>query len=260
MNNPNPFVPQGSLLEQKNKKRARVKLAVFSIFALNLLVITPLLIQGCTKKDNGDQASNNPPADSTPPAPAPDTNPPPALPPVGTNPVPSNTVAEPVPPPQPAPPPVAPTPQAQDYVVTKGDTYYSIAKKFSIKMSDIKNANPTVNPARLKVGQKLQIPAGGSGGTGATADSGAGDVYVVKAGDTLGKIAKANATSIKAIRAMNNLKTDRIKVGDKLKMPMKAAAAAPADMAPVPPPASASTTTAASVPMPAPTPTSGAGH
>ena len=43
MNNSNPFIPQGSLLEQKNKKRARVKVAVFSIFAFNLLVVTPLL-------------------------------------------------------------------------------------------------------------------------------------------------------------------------------------------------------------------------
>ena len=46
MNNPNPFIPQGSLLEQKNKKRARVKVAVFSIFAVNILVISPLLIRG----------------------------------------------------------------------------------------------------------------------------------------------------------------------------------------------------------------------
>src|ERR1700761_747574 len=87
MNNTNPFIPQGSLLEQKNRKRARVKVAVFSIFALNILVITPLLIQGCSKKETSD--SGNPPADTAAaaaPTNAPDTNPAPALPPVtGTN-------------------------------------------------------------------------------------------------------------------------------------------------------------------------------
>lgn len=259
MNNPNPFVPQGSLLEQKNKKRARVKLAVFSIFALNLLVITPLLIQGCSKKEGGDQASNQP-ADSNPaPMPATDTNTPPTLPPISSNAVPSsNTIAEPVPPPQPPQPPIPLAPQAQEYVVAKGDTYYSIAKKFSIKMSDIKNANPNVNPAKLKVGQKLEIPAGGTGSVGATAD--AGDVYVVKSGDSLTKIAKANGTSVKAIRAMNNLKTDRIKVGEKLKLPAKTAAN-PADVTPsqpVPPPPAP--TTAGNVPNPAPTSTNPAGH
>src|ERR1700751_103967 len=100
MNNANPFVPQGSLLEQKNKKRARVKVAVYSIFALNILVISPLLIQGCSKKDANvdlNQAASTQPADNsgstsststaaTPPAPAaPDTNAPPTLPPPPVN-------------------------------------------------------------------------------------------------------------------------------------------------------------------------------
>ncbi|HWF19342.1 MAG TPA: LysM peptidoglycan-binding domain-containing protein [Verrucomicrobiae bacterium] len=246
MNNSNPFVPQGSLLEQKNKKRARVKVAVFSIFALNILVITPLLIQGCSKKDTGDQTANQP-VDTTP---APDTNTPPPLPQVASNAVPATTnppmVAEPVAP----PPPVAPpAPETHEYVITKGDTYYSIAKKFSLKMSDIKAANPAVNPAKLKVGQKIEIPSGASGSTGTIAGTDAsGDVYVVKSGDSLTKIAKANGVTVKAIRTANELKTDRIKVGQKLKLPMKAA---PADTNPVPP----SSTTAGTVPIPQPAPT-----
>src|SRR5579859_894398 len=103
MNNSNPFVTQGSLLEQKNKKRARVKVAVFTIFALNILVISPLLIQGCSKKDadststTGDTTSTSA---TTPTAPA-DTGPAP-LPPVGSNTAPtiaSNPVVTPVAPP-----------------------------------------------------------------------------------------------------------------------------------------------------------------
>jgi LysM repeat protein len=49
--------------------------------------------------------------------------------------------------------------------------------------------------------------------------SGAGSVYVVKTGDSLTKIARAHGTTVRAMRAANNLKTDRILVGQKLKVP-----------------------------------------
>jgi LysM repeat protein len=50
-------------------------------------------------------------------------------------------------------------------------------------------------------------------------------VYVVKPGDNLTKIAKAHHTTLKAIRAASNLKTDRILVGQKLKIPQGSAPA-----------------------------------
>jgi len=46
-----------------------------------------------------------------------------------------------------------------------------------------------------------------------------GKIYKVKAGDSLEKIARANTTSIKAIKELNNLVNDRIVVGQTLKMP-----------------------------------------
>ena len=46
-------------------------------------------------------------------------------------------------------------------------------------------------------------------------------MYTVKSGDSLYKIAKLNETTAKALRAANNLKTDQIKVGQKLKIPTK---------------------------------------
>lgn len=262
MNNSNPFVPQGSLLEQKNKKRARVKVAVYSIFALNILVISPLLIQGCSKKDASvdlNNAASTQPADnsststaSTTPAPsATDTNMPPTLPPPpvsDTNPaVANNTPVPPVAPPVVTPPAPVPdaAPAGKDYVVAKGDSFYSIAKKFGVKIKEIEAANPGVVPAKLKVGQKLQIPAGGStSGGAAAADAGSENVYVVKAGDSLTKIAKTHGTTIKAIRAANGMRTDKIKVGMKLKLPTKAAPAADTASAPV-------TTTANMAPAPA---------
>jgi len=54
----------------------------------------------------------------------------------------------------------------------------------------------------------------------------------VKSSDTLTRIAKLHGTTIKAIRAENNLTTDHIKVGQKLKIPAKVEAAAPVAPAP----------------------------
>lgn len=45
------------------------------------------------------------------------------------------------------------------------------------------------------------------------------EVYRVKSGDSLGKIAEARRISIKAIKELNGLKDDRIIVGQKLKLP-----------------------------------------
>lgn len=46
-------------------------------------------------------------------------------------------------------------------------------------------------------------------------------IYQVKPGDTLEKIANAHGTTVKAIKDLNQLSIDRIKIGQKLKMPPK---------------------------------------
>jgi LysM domain-containing protein len=44
------------------------------------------------------------------------------------------------------------------------------------------------------------------------------NIYVVKSGDTLAKIAQTHGTTVRTIRASNRLKSDQIVVGDKLKL------------------------------------------
>ena len=44
-------------------------------------------------------------------------------------------------------------------------------------------------------------------------------IYVVKSGDSLSRIARQHGTTIKAIKSANDLASDRIFVGDKLKIP-----------------------------------------
>lgn len=74
--------------------------------------------------------------------------------------------APPPPPPAPAPVKPAPAPTAKptpasgtEYIVQKGDTLFSIAKRFNVKMSDLQAINNIADPNVIKVGQKLIIPA-----------------------------------------------------------------------------------------------------
>ena len=252
MNNPNPFIPQGSVLEQ-NKRRSRMKFAVGCVVIAGAAGLTGILINGCTREH---------PAENPTPAPNPfvDTNPPPVL---DTNPPPV-VATNPVVPPPVAPPPVAPEATGTEYKVVKGDTLAKIAKNNHVTLKALEDANPGVTPTKLKIGKKLTIPAstvaptttGTSMGTEASAVSTGGtETYTVKSGDTLTKIAKAHNTTVKVLQAENNLTTTQIKVNQKLKIPAKAEVAAPVSAAPAAPAAAELTTPPISSPPPVGTPT-----
>jgi LysM repeat protein len=248
MNNPNPFLPQGSFLEQKDKARRRVKIAVYFSISLSVVALMALLIQGCRKPN--DTADTGTDTNSVPQLP---TNPPD----MNTA---SNTAMTPVPETnQPTTPPPAqpvftppPAPMSEDYTVIKGDTFDSIRKKSNVSLKALEEANPGVDPKKLKIGQKLHIPAPTSAPTpgvapmaGATESTASGgeQTYKVKSGDNLTTIAKHFHVTIKAIQSANNMTTTSIKVGQTLKIP---AGAAPAPAETMPPPV-----TAPSAPVPA---------
>ena len=233
MNNPNPFVPQGSLLEQKNKTRSRVKVAVFCVVAINVLGLTALLMQGC-KREQTEVVNPTPESLGTPTNPTPElpTNPVPELP---TNPAIPPSVGTTV-------PPTVPEVAGNQYVVVQGDTLSGIAKKNGVTLRALEVANPGVEPTKLKVGQKLSIPAPTANATAPTGmvpagGTGGGELYTVKSGDTLTKIAHTYGVTVKAIETENNLTTTQIKVGQKLKIPAKAETApapAPDPVTPAP--------------------------
>ena len=133
------------------------------------------------------------------------------------------------PPPQMVEPPYVPpketTPPVTQYTVQPGDTFSSIGNKLGISWKAILNANPGVEPTKLKIGQKIIIPPPTIEPSGtvtpAIPDSGE-QLYEVKSGDTLSGIARRHNTTVKAIRDANGLVTDRIIVGQKLKIPGKA--------------------------------------
>lgn len=221
------------MLEQntKNKGRARVKIAVFFVLAIHGVGLLALLMQGC--KGEKESASNQTETNNTYTAaaqPFEPTNPvvelgtnPPAVTPIVTT---TTTVA----------PPETPG-VATDYVVKSGDTYVTIAKSKKVSVNALKEANPGVEPTKLQIGQKLHIPAPTAptaqiASTAPATDANTGDpLYTVKSGDTLIKIAQDHKTTVRALRTANNLRTDGIKVGQKLKIPVKMADAGTGPMA-----------------------------
>ena len=272
MSNPNPFVPKGSLLERQTQSRSRLKIGVSCVLAVSIIGLVAMLIQGCKRTPDTD-ASNSATMTDTNPAPADitstnaptDTNAPAYAPPSATNPPPV-AYTPPTPPPAPAPAPapvVDTTATGSEYVVQSGDTLGKIAKRNGISLRALEAANPGVDSKHLKVKQKLTIP----GGTGATAstssvDTGAGagvssdsdvELYTVKTGDTLSKIARSHGSTVKAIEAANGLTTTKINVGKKLKIPRKASAA---PVAPAPVDNTAPVPTAPAAPVNAPAPAS----
>ncbi|HLX70934.1 MAG TPA: LysM peptidoglycan-binding domain-containing protein [Verrucomicrobiae bacterium] len=272
MNNPNPFLPQSSFLEQKNKARARLRIVVLFSISLSVMVLMALLIQGCRKNDTAqapDQTTApGPEATSTP---SPDTNttaaPENTTSNLGTVPPPPTEPSNPPAQPPPPPPPVVAEPTTSDYTVVPKDTLDAIAKKFpGVSVKAIENANPGVDPKRLKIGQKLHIPAATSAAPTAATPGAAPDTaaapggeqaYKVKSGDTLTGIAKKFHVSIKAIQSANNLKTTSIRVGQTIKIPSKAAPApeaAPAETA------SPAPTTTPAMPQPTLAPATSSNH
>ena len=247
---PNPLIPKGTFLEQKG--RSHIRLAVFTILAVHVVLLGSLLMAGCkrTTDQTGTEQTNDvglypaPPVTQVPAVT--ETSQPPVItdaatggvaaitnpgPPIPGGPAVTGVTTD-VQPPPPVPggdlPPVTATAQGE-HVVMKGDLLSTIAKKYGVTTRAIQDANPGVEPTRLKIGQKLVIPARTASATTAAAPTngatGAAKSYTVKSGDTLQAIARRNGITVKELQAANNLTTTRITVGQKLRIPSKEAAA-----------------------------------
>lgn len=119
---------------------------------------------------------------------------------------------------------------AETHTVEKGETYYSISRKYGISVDQLCAMNNlTVNDV-LKVGQKLSIPEKNveksSLPSVSTSKSLSNverkfDTYTVQKGDTFYRIAKVNGISVEELKALNNFDSDTVlKAGQRLKIPV----------------------------------------
>jgi len=231
-----PFNPQAQ------SGRSKLKVAVFSVLAVHVAGLTALLLtQGCKREAPPEvEAQPEPPLLGSNDLYYTESNPPTQLPPPDLGTLPPPTTDPSLPPGTGTLPPSIPTqPPAGisgEYVVKSGDSFYSIAKANNTTIKAIEAANPGVDSRRLKIGQKLVLPAPDSGTTAAPVATSSENVYVVKSGDTLSRIATLNKTTVKELKSLNGLTTDRINVGQKLKLPAPPAPAPAPVTAPLPEP------------------------
>jgi LysM repeat protein len=220
MNNDQPLSPQNSLFDSKQQGRSRVKVAVFSVLAVHVAGLTALLLtQGCKREvpPDNDLQPEPPPMLNTNLSYYTESNLPPELPPMAASNLPPEL--------PPYVPPLEPlTPAVSEYVVKAGDTFTSIATANGTSVKAIQTANPKADPRRLKIGQKLVLPPPTpvTPSVAPTTPALGENSYTVKSGDTLSRIASRNNTTVREIKSLNGLTTDRINVGQKLKLPAPA--------------------------------------
>lgn len=118
------------------------------------------------------------------------------------------------------------------YTVKNGDYLYTIATKFDLTVSQIREIN-NLKTNVLYVGQKLKVsgkasvskpkpkPNQSTGGSSTTTNNSA-STYTVKSGDYLSKIGAKFNISVAQIKDLNNLSSDMIHVGQVLKVSGKA--------------------------------------
>lgn len=99
------------------------------------------------------------------------------------------------------------------HVVQRGDTLYSLARRYGTTVDAIMRAN-RLTSTRIYVGQRLTIPVT------APPIPPPMTTYVVQQGDTLFSIARRYGTTVAAIQAANRLTSTTIYVGRRLLIPV----------------------------------------
>jgi LysM repeat protein len=109
-------------------------------------------------------------------------------------------------PPTPTPPDTAP----RTHTIRPGDTLEGIARQYSTTVAALEAANPGLNPRRLIPGQSVRLPGSSTAPTTATPEPErpatpppAARSYTVRAGDTLGAIARRHGVTLQALEAAN---------------------------------------------------------
>lgn len=90
------------------------------------------------------------------------------------------------------------------YTVEKGDTLYSISKKYNMTVGELQDINGLTG-SEISLGQKLQVKKGIESNT-----------YTVEQGDTLYSISKKHNTTVQALQQLNNLNDNAVIIGQEL--------------------------------------------
>lgn len=111
------------------------------------------------------------------------------------------------------------------YIVQKGDTLYSIAKKFNLTVENLKKMNNLVNNT-ITIGQTLYIDNNNLEVPNSPSLP-EEEIYIVQKGDTLYSIGKKFNITVDELKLINNLNSNEIKIGQQLFLKQKQEASKP---------------------------------
>ena len=97
------------------------------------------------------------------------------------------------------------------YVVQKGDSLYSIARKLGTTVNELKSLN-NLTTNNLNIGQILKIPS-------EFVNDDESEIYIVKSGDSLYSIANRFNTTVNELKSLNQLTNNTLNIGQLLKIP-----------------------------------------
>ena len=101
-----------------------------------------------------------------------------------------------------------------EHTVQAGETLFSIAKKHHVYVADLKRWN-NLEDGLVNAGDVIKLKPSADNKKEVVAQV---DFYTVKKGDNIGNIAKTNNVTIDDLKKWNNLTSNNIKVGEKLKI------------------------------------------
>ncbi|MDR2072337.1 MAG: M23 family metallopeptidase [Spirochaetaceae bacterium] len=101
------------------------------------------------------------------------------------------------------------------YVIQRGDTIYSIARSYGVKVQDLLALNNINDPRTIRVGSRIRIPS-----TGTASPSPAYGEYRVEKNDTLYGIARRYNIKVEDLLDMNRFSPDYVlKAGETIRIP-----------------------------------------
>ncbi|WP_025763801.1 LysM peptidoglycan-binding domain-containing protein [Dyadobacter tibetensis] len=107
------------------------------------------------------------------------------------------------------------------HTVMSGQTYYSISRMHDMSVNELLALNGLSTSDALAVGQKLMIRKGVASPTESTKPSVSTAVHQVRAGETLFAISQRYNCTVAEIKQLNNMTSNTVMVGQKLKIPQR---------------------------------------
>ena len=95
------------------------------------------------------------------------------------------------------------------YIVKKGDSLWSISRKFNIDINDLIELN-NLNDLTLQINQSILVPK--------QQENIETDIYIVNKGDTLWSISNKLNIPVQTLKELNNLNSNLLKVNQQLKI------------------------------------------